>query len=69
MVLEELLSTDAAAKLLCLKPATIRRWTFSRKISFVRVGTRSVRFRRADLEKFISAGERPALRPIAAPRG
>jgi excisionase family DNA binding protein len=60
----DLLDIHEAGELLCLKPATLRRWTFTRRISFVRVGARAVRFRRADLEQFIADGQRPALRPI-----
>ena len=60
----ELFDIKEAAKFLCLKPATLRRWTFTRKIPFVKLGARAVRYRRADLERFIAEGQRPALRPI-----
>ncbi len=61
---DELLDIHEAAKLLALKPATLRRWTFTRRVPFVKLGLRSVRYRRADLEKFIADGAKPALRPV-----
>ena len=60
----DLLDIREAGELLCLKPATLRRWTFTRRIPFVRLGLRAVRFRRSDLERFIADGQRPALRPL-----
>jgi len=66
---EQLLDTAAAAHYLTVKPASLRRWTSTRKITFVRVGSRAVRFRRRDLDRFIAAGERPALRPVAGAGG
>ena len=61
---DPLLDIREAALLLALQPATVRRWTFRRIIPSVRLGLRSVRYRRSELEKFIAAGERPALRPL-----
>jgi excisionase family DNA binding protein len=60
----ELLDIHQASKLLALEVATLRRWTFTRKIPHVKLGARSVRYRKGDLLKFIEAGERPALRPL-----
>jgi excisionase family DNA binding protein len=59
-----LLDVNEAAAVLRLKPATLRRWVFARKIPFVKVGARAIRFKRAELDRLIRAGERPALRPI-----
>jgi excisionase family DNA binding protein len=61
---DPLLDIREAAALLALQPATLRRWTFTRRIPSVRLGLRAVRYRRSELLRFIAAGERPALRPI-----
>jgi len=62
----DLLDCKSAAEYLSVRPSTLRRWTFARKITFIRVGARAVRFRRSDLDKLIRQGERPALRPVGA---
>ena len=63
---DPLLDIREAAALLALQPATLRRWTFTRRIPSVRLGLRAVRYRRSELLKFIAAGEREALRPLPA---
>jgi excisionase family DNA binding protein len=62
-----LLTCLQVARILGLRPATIRAWTSRRKIPSIRVGSRSVRYRVADIQKVITAGLRPALRPLHAP--
>jgi excisionase family DNA binding protein len=62
-----LLTCLEAARFLNVRPATIRAWTSTRKISSIRIGTRAVRYRRGDLERLLKAGLRPALRPLHAP--
>ncbi|MFQ5930948.1 MAG: helix-turn-helix transcriptional regulator [Nitrospiraceae bacterium] len=61
---EQLLTCPQLAALLSVKPATIRKWTYQRRIPCVRLaGGRAVRYRLSDCEKLIRSGLRPALRP------
>jgi excisionase family DNA binding protein len=41
--------------------ATVRKWTYQRRLASVRIG-RLCRYRPEDVERFAAAGERPALR-------
>ena len=50
----DLLTVPEAASFLRLKPSTIRSWILQRKIPFVKLGQRAVRFRRCDLETLIT---------------
>ena len=50
----EILTVPEAAALLRLQPSTLRAWILQRKIKFVKLGRRAVRFRRADLEAMIA---------------
>jgi excisionase family DNA binding protein len=50
----DLLTVREAAQFLRLQPSTLRAWILQRKISFVKLGRRAVRFRRADLEALIA---------------
>ena len=55
--MNELLDTKQAAKALGLKPHTLNCWrTNGGRLPFVRVGSRAVRYRRSDLEAFVTAG-------------
>lgn len=61
--LERLLKPAEAAAYLGLSVPTIYTKASRRQLPTVKVG-RSLRFRRADLDKIIKAGLRPALRPL-----
>lgn len=61
--MNDLLTVSEAAALLRWSPATIYTKASRRQLPTVKVG-RSLRFRRADLEKIVKAGLRPALRPL-----
>jgi excisionase family DNA binding protein len=50
---DQLLTVPEAAQFLRLQPSTLRAWILQRKIKFVKLGRRAVRFRRADLEALI----------------
>jgi len=50
----DLLTVNEAAAFLRLRPATLRAWILQRKITFIKLGRRAVRFRRADLEALIA---------------
>ena len=62
--MDDLLTLAEAAKLLRLKPSTIRAWILRRKLPYCKVG-RLVRIRRADVEAFISENIVP-VRAVAA---
>lgn len=68
-MLDAMLTTVQAAEVLGVKAATVRKWRAERRLPAVVVGGTAVRFRQSELLKFLKAGERPALRPLAAPRG
>jgi excisionase family DNA binding protein len=50
----DLMNIREASKFLRLAPGTLYAWTERRKIPFIRLGSSRIRFRRADLEKFIA---------------
>lgn len=51
---QELLNTDEVAAMVGLRPNTLAIWRMTGKhLPFVTVGTRSVRYRRADVLEFI----------------
>lgn len=58
---DTLLTTKRAAELLCVSKAFLERdrWAGA-KIPFVRVGSRSVRYREADIKAYISMRRQPA---------
>jgi len=62
---DRLLKLADAAEYLGFSLATIYTKASRRQLPTVKVG-RSLRFRRADLEKLVKAGLRPALRPLHA---
>lgn len=63
-MLDKLRDVNGAAEFLHLRPATIRKLVLERRISFIRVAGRSIRFRESELAKMLKAGEVPALRPL-----
>jgi excisionase family DNA binding protein len=50
---EKLLTCDELADALKLRPATIRRWTYMKRIPAVRIGRRSIRYRLRDVERIL----------------
>lgn len=50
--IEELLRIPQAARLLGIRPKTLRDWVWRRKVTFVKVG-KGVAFRPSDLRDFI----------------
>jgi len=52
----QLLRVDEAAALLNMRPNTIRDWLRQRKISKVRIGERSIRIPREEVERLIAEG-------------
>lgn len=50
--LEELLRIPQAARILGIRPKTLRDWVWRRKVTFIKVG-KGVAFRPSDLRKFI----------------
>ncbi len=60
--MEYLLNTNEAAKYLGMSKAFLERdrWTGNPNVSFVRVGSRAVRYRKIDLDSYISSRLRGA---------
>jgi len=56
-----LLNVEEAARLLAVRPATIRDWIWRRRIPVVRIG-RAVRLRESDLQQMIESGFVPQAR-------
>lgn len=60
---DRLLDVHEAAALLSVKPATLYQWAYQRRIPVVKLMGRALRFRLSDIERLITQGVRPALRP------
>jgi excisionase family DNA binding protein len=58
---EQLLSVEDAARRLALRPGTVRKLIYARRLPAVKIG-RAVRVREADLSALINFGYRPAVR-------
>jgi len=58
---DNLLTVQEAADFLRWAVPTLYSYASRRKIPFIKLGYKSLRFRRSDLEKLIQAGERPAV--------
>ena len=56
-----LFTVQEAADFLRWSVPTLYSYASRRKIPFIKLGQKSLRFRRSDLEKLIQAGERPAV--------
>jgi excisionase family DNA binding protein len=54
---DRLLTCDELAETVGLRPATIRRWTYERRIPCVRIGRRAVRYRLRDVERVLVRDE------------
>ncbi len=61
--ISSLLSARQAASLLGIKLATLRKWTYERRIPCVRLGRR-VLYDPEALKRVIRDGQQPALRPL-----
>ena len=57
---DQLRTIDEAAQRLRLKPRTVRRWVFLRKLDYVKVGG-SVRISESEIERVIAEGTVPRL--------
>ena len=55
-----LLTVTESARILNLKPSTLRAWILRRKIPFVKLGGKAVRLREEDLLDLIREGTVPA---------
>ena len=53
MTNDELLTRHEVAKMLRVSLAQLYRWTRDGEITFVKLGTRSMRYRRSDIDDFI----------------
>ena len=66
--MQELITTDEAAKVLDVHPATLNTWrmTEGRGPRYLKVGQRNVRYRRSDLDRWLKAQERTGTRARAS---
>ncbi len=58
--MERLMTVFEVAEVLALKPATIRKMIFQRRVPVTRIG-RAVRMREKDIQALIDFGYRPGL--------
>jgi len=49
----ELLTDNQAAEFLSIKPRTLRLWRHSRGLPFIRITSKVIRYRRADIEQWL----------------
>lgn len=63
---EGLLDLAEAAQYLGISPYTLRDWVSQRRIEFVRVGTKVVKFTKAGLDRYIAS---QTVAPIVKKRG
>jgi excisionase family DNA binding protein len=54
-----LLTVRQTAAVLCLSVSTIRSWVLARRIPFVKLNGKAIRFRRADIEALIASSVVP----------
>lgn len=66
MQMPEMLSYRDAARMLGVPVNTVYSWAARRQIPHVRLSARVVRFRRAELERWIEARYVPAVEPVPA---
>jgi len=55
-----LLNITESARILNLKPSTLRAWILRRKIAYVKLGEKAVRIREEDLLKLVENGTVPS---------
>lgn len=60
---DNLLNMDEAAKRLHVKPSTIRRWVFQRRVPYLKLGG-CVRIAESDINALVEGARRPALRAL-----
>ena len=54
---EKLMRAEELAQALGLQVATVRRWTYERRLPCVRIGKRAVRYRLRDVERVLLRDE------------
>jgi excisionase family DNA binding protein len=54
---EKLLRAEELAEKIGLKLATVRRWSYEKRIPAVRVGKRSIRYRLSDVQRMLLRDE------------
>jgi excisionase family DNA binding protein len=62
-VSERLLTVSEVAKILALRPGTIRAWCYQRRLSRVLVGKRSVRIPASEVRRIIREGSESLTNP------
>ena len=64
---DRLLDVKEAAAMLAVKPATLYQWAYQRRIPFVKLLGRALRFRLSAIQSIMREWECQALRPLDAP--
>jgi excisionase family DNA binding protein len=59
---QEYLTANEVSNLLKLHPSTLYKWAKRNKLPFFRLGYKSIRFRKIDIELFIAEGREQKLR-------
>ena len=59
--MSKLLTVKETATRLGLRPSTIRKWIFQRKLGVVRVGDKAIRIEESAVEAIIRRGTQPAI--------
>jgi excisionase family DNA binding protein len=62
----DMLSYRDAARMLGVSVSTVHTWAYRRQVPHVRLSARVVRFRRAELERWLDARYVPAVEPVPA---
>jgi predicted site-specific integrase-resolvase len=61
----EFLNDEAAAKILGVSPATVKRWRLAGLLSYIRLGPRKVGITKSHIAHFIARNEKRALAEAA----
>lgn len=61
---DRLLTVEETAAMLGIKPTTVYKWAYERRLPVVKLRGRALRFSRLAIEKIIRDDTRPALRPL-----
>jgi len=59
--MSKLLTVAEFAEAVGMSPKTIRQWVWMRRVPYVRVGARAIRFQPATVEEILKRGTVPAL--------
>lgn len=61
---DRLLSVDEVGEMLGIKPTTVYKWAYERRLPCVKLRGHALRFRLSEILKIMKQDERPALRRL-----